>query len=82
MKARLPKMKTDRAVERVLAGDLSPYMRPEMFHAASFEFAPKDATITLRLSRPLLAALKQEAARRGTKYQRLAREALEHYLQG
>lgn len=45
-----------------------------------FQFAPKDKTITLRMSADLLNRYKQLAKQMDTKYQKLIREALLEYL--
>jgi len=46
-----------------------------------FQFAPKDQTITLRISKDLLQQYKKLAKEKDTKYQKLIREALIDYLQ-
>lgn len=46
----------------------------------SFEFAPKNKSITLRVSNDLLEAVQAVAKERGTNYQKLIREAIERYL--
>jgi predicted DNA binding CopG/RHH family protein len=45
-----------------------------------FQFAPKDKTITLRMSADLLNRYKKLAKDMDTKYQKLIREALLEYL--
>ncbi len=80
MKKRLPKMKTDRAVKDLMKKDLSDYLSPESFTLTSFEFAPKDKSITLRVSTSLLSAVQSAAKRRGVDYQKLIREAIEQFL--
>ncbi len=45
-----------------------------------FQFAPKDKTITLRMSADLLNRYKELADKMDTKYQKLIREALLEYL--
>ncbi len=45
-----------------------------------FQFAPKDKTITLRMSTDLLNRYKKLAKEENTKYQKLIREALIEYL--
>jgi predicted DNA binding CopG/RHH family protein len=55
-------------------------MTPENFTLTSFEFAPKDKSITLRVSTELLDAVQAEAKRRRTNYQKLIREAIERLL--
>ena len=80
MNKRLPKMKSDRAVRAALKKDLSDYISPENFKLTSFEFAPKDKSITLRVSSELLDAVRTAAKRRHTNYQKLIREAIEQFL--
>lgn len=80
MKKRLQKMKSDRAVKVILKKDLKGYISPENFKPMSFEFAPKDRSITLRVSHDLLEAVQTAAKQRGTNYQKLIREAIERYL--
>lgn len=45
-----------------------------------FQYAPKDKTITLRMSSDLLNRYKKLAKEMDTKYQKLIREALLEYL--
>lgn len=72
MKAKLPKLRTDREAEAFVAkADLSE-MRP-----VRFEFQPKDERVNMRLPRPLLEAVKATAARAGVPYQRFIHQALE-----
>ncbi len=73
-------MKTDRAAKSVLKKDITEYLSPENFKPISFEFAPKDKSITLRVSTELLEAVQAAAKERGTNYQKLIREAIERYL--
>jgi predicted DNA binding CopG/RHH family protein len=73
-------MKSDRAVKAILKKDLSEYISPENFKLTSFEFAPKDKSITLRVSSDLLDAVQDVAKRRRTNYQKLIREAIEQFL--
>lgn len=47
------------------------------FRPMHFEFAPKDGRVNMRLPCDLLAAVKAQAKRRGSPYQRYIREALE-----
>jgi predicted DNA binding CopG/RHH family protein len=55
-------MRTDKEADDLLEGDLSEYMTKENFQAnftpVSFEFAPKDTSISIRLSGELLHAVK------------------------
>jgi predicted DNA binding CopG/RHH family protein len=43
-----------------------------------FEFQLKERSITMRLSEPLLEAIKEEAERSGIPYQRFIRQTLEN----
>jgi len=80
MKKRLPKLKSDRAAKELLKKDLSDFISPDNFTTTSFEFAPKDKSITLRVSSDLLDAVQTVAKRRRTNYQKLIREAIEQFL--
>ena len=81
---KVPKMKTDKEAEEILHGDLSEYMKKENFRAnftpVSFEFAPKDTSISIRLSGDLLQAVKAASAKRGIGYQKFIREAIERVI--
>ena len=80
MSKRLPKMKSDRTAKALLKKDLSDYISSENFKLTSFEFAPKNKSITLRVSNKLLDAVQTAAKRRGINYQKLIREAIEQFL--
>lgn len=80
MKKRLPKMKSDKAAEKLLEKDLSEFLDPENFALTSFEFAPKDKSITIRVSEPLLQAVKAVSKKKGVSYQKYVRQALERAL--
>jgi predicted DNA binding CopG/RHH family protein len=80
MKKRLPKMRTDRAARAVLKRDLSDLISQDVFKPVTFEFAPKDKSITLRVSSALLHAVQDAAKKNGKNYQKLIREAIEQYL--
>jgi predicted DNA binding CopG/RHH family protein len=77
-------MRTDKEADDLLEGDLSEYMTKENFQAnftpVSFEFAPKDTSISIRLSGELLHAVKAALAKRGIGYQKFIREALERVV--
>ena len=78
MKKPLPKLTTDEAAETFITdADLTEYdltgLKP-----VHFEFQPKGKSITMRLSEPLLDAIKEEAERSGIPYQRFIRQALEN----
>ena len=77
MKAKLPKLPTDREAEDFVAkADLTEFDLLEM-RTVRFEFQPKDERVNMRLRRPLLEAVKATAARAGMPYQRFIRQALE-----
>ena len=81
MKKSLPKMTCDEDADDLLSEDLTEYLTADNFNAnftpVSFEFAPKDETISIRLSKGLLEAIKVAAAKRGIGYQKLIRESIE-----
>ena len=80
MSKRLPRMKTNRATKVALKKGLSDYISPDNFKLSTFEFAPKDKSITLRVSSKLLDVVQSTAKRRGVNYQKLIREAIEQFL--
>ena len=76
-----PRLNSDEEVERfVEETDLSEYDFSG-FKPMSFEFEPKDKSVTLRLSAPLLKAVKNNALREGVPYQRYIRHVLEKAVQ-
>ena len=77
MKKKLPSMKTDKAVENLLSEDLSDYIHTGNFRRISFEFEPKDKSITLRLSSKLLETVQEASKSKGMGYQKYIREVLE-----
>lgn len=81
---KVPKMRTDKEADDLLEGDMSEYMTKENFRAnftpVSFEFAPKDRSISIRLSEELLQAVKTASAKRGIGYQKFIREVLERVV--
>lgn len=80
-KLKVRKRKTER--KDPLDRDMSfVFNEPEKWKQFSelFQFAPKDKTITLRMSADLLNRYKKLAKERDTKYQKLIREALLEYL--
>lgn len=80
MKKKLKKIKTDKAAKNLLDQDLSDYINKDNFKKVTFEFAPKDKSVTVRMSDGLLKAVKHAAKGQGTNYQKFIREALEFYL--
>ncbi len=77
MKKKLPELKSDEEAEAFVANsDLTEYDLSEM-RTVRFEFQPKSERMNMRLPRPLLDAVKAEAAKAGIPYQRFIRQALE-----
>ena len=78
MKKKIPTFKSDREAEEFVdKADLSEYDLSGA-QLTRFEFQPKGRSITMRLSEPLLEAIKEEAERSGIPYQRFIRQALEN----
>jgi predicted DNA binding CopG/RHH family protein len=73
-------LKSDKEAENFLDQDLTDYLEPENFARVSFEFEPKDTSISIRLSSELLQAVKAASAKRGIGYQKFIREALERVV--
>jgi len=80
MKKKLKKLKTNKAVEKLLNQDLSSYIHSENFKPMRFELKPKNQTVTIRMSEELLKALKNKSKKEGIHYQKLIRQALEKVL--
>ena len=80
MKKNLKKIKTDRSAEQFLDKDLSDYIHSGNFKKVHFELYPKNQTVTIRMSEPLIKALKKRAKTKGISYQKLMRQALEQVL--
>ena len=77
MKKPLPNLTTDKEAEDFIDNaDLTEYDLSALT-PTRFEFQPKERSITMRLSEPLLEAIKNEAGRSGMPYQRFIRQALE-----
>jgi predicted DNA binding CopG/RHH family protein len=74
---RLPALRTNAQAERFIEEAALTEYDLSGFKPARFEFEKKDARVNMRLPKPLLAALKERAKKRGIPYQRLIREALE-----
>jgi len=85
MSKSLPKMTSDHDAEELLAEDLTEYLTPDNFKKnftpVTFEFAPKDATISLRLPKDLLEAVKKASGKRGIGYQKFIRQSIERAIQ-
>lgn len=63
-----------------LAGDLSEFIGKAKWRKVRFVLAPKDTTVTLRMSKDMVETAKRVAKKRGVKYHRLMRDAIAHYL--
>ncbi len=75
---KLPELKTDNDAEDFIdTADLTEYDLSVLV-PMKFEFQKKERSITLRLSDPLLEAIKQEATRSNMPYQRFIRQTLEN----
>ena len=78
MKKKLPILTTDKEAEDFIDNaDLTEYDLSELT-PVRFEFQLKERSITMRLSEPLLKAIKEEAGRYGMPYQRFIRQTLEN----
>jgi predicted DNA binding CopG/RHH family protein len=81
MKKILPKITSDEEAESLLSEDLSEYLTPENFKEnftpVSFEFTPKDKTISIQISPELLEAVKAASAHRGIGYHSFILESIE-----
>ena len=80
MKKPLKKIKTDKSAKGILKQDLSHFINAKNFKLARFELKPKSQTVTLRISKELLKALKAKAKKQGVNYQKLMRQAIEQAL--
>jgi predicted DNA binding CopG/RHH family protein len=72
-------LRTDAEAEAFLAQDLSD-LDFSQFKPVRFEFQPKEKSINLRISEPLLKAVQTRAKREGIPYQRYIRQALERAI--
>lgn len=78
MKKQLPILTNDKDTEAFIAeADLTEYDLSAL-KPVQFEFQPKAKKITMRLSEPLLNAIKEKAEYSGIPYQRFIRQALEN----
>ena len=77
MKKKLPKFKSDKEAADFLNQNLVDYLHSDNFKSVSFEYAPKNKTISLRLSEGLFEAIKSLSSKQGIPYQRFIRIALE-----
>ena len=77
MKKKIPTFKSDRDAEKFVASaDLSKYDLSGA-RLVRFEMRPKNRSINLRLSEPLLKAVRAKARKAGMPYQRFIRLTLE-----
>lgn len=63
-----------------LAGDLSDLIGKAKWRKVRFILAPKDRTVTLRMSKNMVDTAKKVAKKQGVKYHRLMRDAIANYL--
>lgn len=80
MSKHLPKLMSDEEAEAFLEQDLTDYIDLENFTAVRFEFLPKTEKINLRVSKPLLEAVKAKAEAEGISYQKYIRLVIERSL--
>ncbi|MCA9994529.1 MAG: hypothetical protein KDE56_02205 [Anaerolineales bacterium] len=80
MSKKLPDLTNDAEAEDILDQDLTDYIDLENFTAVRFEFLPKTEKINLRVSRPLLEAVKAKAEAEGMSYQKYIRLVVERSL--
>ena len=80
LKKRFKQLQSDQEASDFLSQDLSELIDPKNFTFTTFEFAPKDQKVTLRLSKSLLEAAQKKAKAKGIHFQKLIRQALEHFL--
>jgi predicted DNA binding CopG/RHH family protein len=74
----LPTLTTDKEAEDFVSdANLTDYDL-SVLKSVQFEFQPKAQSITLRLSEPLLKAIKEKASYSGMPYQKFIRQALEN----
>ena len=78
-KQNIPTFKTDKEAEDFLDQDLS-NLDWSKFKPTKFEFAPKDKTITIRMSSSLLSSIKDVAKQHNLEYQKYIRLILEQSL--
>jgi predicted DNA binding CopG/RHH family protein len=78
MRKKFPLLKSDEEAEAFLQQDLSDYIHRDNFAPFHFEFRAKDKSISLRLPKSLLTAVRAKASRHGIPYQRYIRHVLEH----
>jgi predicted DNA binding CopG/RHH family protein len=76
---------SDEAVEELLSEDLTEYLTPENFKenfvSVSFEIAPDEEVISIKLSKKLLESIKMISEQKGVEYQTLIEELIEQGVQ-
>lgn len=77
MKKRIPKFKSDDDAANFLDRDLSGYLDADNLIPVTFEFAPKNKVVNLRMSDQLFDRVRALAKQRNMPYQRYIREVLE-----
>lgn len=81
MSSKLPAFPTDEEAEAFLErGDLSEFIVAERLKPTSFEFAPKEKTVSMRMPEALLDAVRTAARQEGIPYQRYIRLTLERAI--
>ncbi len=78
-KKKVPHFKTDKQMEDFLEQDLST-LDFSQFKPARFEFEKKQEQLNMRVPKPLLAAVKSQAKKRGMPYTRFIRLVLEQAI--
>jgi predicted DNA binding CopG/RHH family protein len=63
-----------------LAEDLTGYLSTLKWRKSHFKFAPKDATMTIRMSKSLVDMVKKVAKKKGVKYNRMVRDVIADYV--
>lgn len=82
MSKKIPTFKIDKELEEFLEKDLSEYITPENFKPVTFEFAPKEKVVNLRMSTALFDKIKSAAEKKKIPYQRYIRQTLETSVMG
>jgi predicted DNA binding CopG/RHH family protein len=78
MSRKLPAFNSDEEAETFLdRGDLSDFIARDRLKPLTFEFSPKEKTVSMRMPEALLDAVKAAAGREGMPYQRFIRLTLE-----
>lgn len=80
MPRKVPKMRTDKEVEKFLERDLSD-LDFSQFKPLRFEIETKTARVNMRMPQSQVDAVKAEAKKRGVPYQRFMRELVQRGLE-